>query len=106
VMREEEIDLSASDLVIIRDILRRHVAGLQVWAFGSRVSGRARQFSDLDLCIVGEKPLPPAVAAALAEDFSNSDLPFKVDLVDWITASPTFRDIILSRKVVVQQAED
>jgi type I restriction enzyme S subunit len=34
------------------------------------------------------------VGAALADAFSASDLPWKVDLVDWVRASESFRRII------------
>jgi len=95
------MDVEASHLVLIRSILTRHVPGREVWAFGSRTTGKARAYSDLDLCIVGDLPLDPAVTASLAEDFSESDLPYKVDLVDWARTSPSFRAIIEREKVVL-----
>lgn len=48
--------------------------------------------------------LPLDVAVALAEDFSESDLPWKVDIVDWATTSAAFRKVIEHHKVVVQKA--
>lgn len=62
------------------------------------------QSSDLDLAIIGDSPLPLNASAALADDFAESDLPFKVDVVDWATTSESFRTIIAQSKVVVQQA--
>lgn len=53
--------------------------------------------------MIGDAPLPLATAAALAEAFSDSPLPFKVDLVDWATTSERFRAIIAKEKVVVQR---
>ena len=88
------LDIEPSDLALVRDILIRHIADRQVLAFGSRTKGRARPYSDLDLCILGEDPVNAAILSALAEDFSDSALPFKVDVVDWATASPSFRAII------------
>jgi type I restriction enzyme S subunit len=44
------------------------------------------------------------VSAALAEDFSESDLPWKVDIVDWATTGESFRKIIRDSRVVVQRA--
>lgn len=61
--------------------------------FGSRVTGRARRFSDLDLAILGDG-LDWATASRLAEVFSESDLPIRVDIVDYAVASPAFRAII------------
>ena len=59
--------------------------------------------SDLDLAIITNQPLPLAVGAALAEAFSESDLPYKVDIVDWAALSEPFRRIIERHKVVVQE---
>ena len=65
---------------IVRDILSKHVPHYEVWAFGSRVKGIVKPFSDLDLAIITEQPLSIAQSAALDEAFSQSDLPWKVDV--------------------------
>ncbi len=44
-------------------------------AFGSRVTRRAKRYSDLDLAIISDVPLPLKFSARLADDFSESDLP-------------------------------
>jgi len=74
-----------------------------VCAFGSRVTGTSKKFSDLDLAILGNAPLSIEVMADLAEAFSESDLPFKVEALDWATTSPSFRKIIQENHVVVQE---
>jgi len=99
------IDIRPDHWIIVRDILRKHVPQYMVWAFGSRARGTAKPFSDLDLVILTDQPLPLEVSAALAEDFSESDLPYKVDLVDWATTAKSFRQIIERDKVVVQEEE-
>jgi type I restriction enzyme S subunit len=96
------IDLRADHWLIVRDTLRRHVPGHEVWAFGSRVKGTTKPYSDLDLAIITDQPLPLVISAALSEDFSESDLPWRVDVVDWATTSDSFRKIIERDKVVVQ----
>jgi type I restriction enzyme S subunit len=98
------IDVRPDHWRIVRDILRRHVPDHEVWAFGSRTGGRAKPYSDLDLAVIGDRPLPLEVSAALAEDFSESDLPWKVDIVDWATTGESFRKIIRDSRVVVQRA--
>ena len=85
-------------------LLQQYLPGVTVWAFGSRARGTAKPYSDLDLAILGEAPLGLAVSAALADDFSESDLPWKVDVVDWATTSETFRRIIERDRVVLQPA--
>jgi type I restriction enzyme S subunit len=98
------IDVRPDLWLIVRDILRRRVPGCEVWAFGSRAVGKAKRYSDLDLAIIRDTALPLAVRAELEEAFSESDLPWRVDVVDWATTGATFRAIIMRDKVVVQRA--
>lgn len=98
------IDITKEDWEIVRDILRRHVPDRTVWAFGSRAKGTAWRYSDLDLAIITETPLPFDIAGAMREDFSESDLPFRVDILDWATTSDQFRRIVEQDKVVLQSA--
>jgi type I restriction enzyme S subunit len=95
------LDIAPEHLRIVRSILARHAPGYPVWAFGSRARGEAKPYSDLDLAIITDQPLPLVVQAALADDFSESDLPWRVDVVDWSTASPAFRAIIERDRVLV-----
>lgn len=100
--RPTSLDVQPDHLEIVRRLLARHVPGLEVWAFGSRVSGRAGKHSDLDLCIRTASPLSFTTMGLMEEAFSDSDLPYKVDLVDWSAISEEFRQIVAERKVVVQ----
>lgn len=96
------IDVSEADWQIIQGILRAHVPDCTVWTFGSRATGHAKPYSDLDLAIIGKQPLGIDLISRLAEAFAESDLPYKVDIVDWTTTSAAFRKIIERDKVVVQ----
>ncbi len=97
------IDIRPDHWQIVRHILRRHVPQYEVWAFGSRAKWTAKPHSDLDLAVITDKPLPLSVSAALADDFSESNLPWKVDVVDWAATSDSFRIVIERDKVVVQE---
>lgn len=84
------------DLALVKTILQTHIPEYKVWAFGSRVQGRRlKPFSDLDLAVVTDKPLELDRYCELREAFAESDLPFRVDIVDWACATPGFREIIL-----------
>lgn len=100
------IDVRPDHWNIVRDILRKHVPQYDVWAFGSRAKWVAKPYSDLDLAVISDEPLPIQVSAELAEDFAESDLPWRVDVVDWATTSASFRKIIERDKVVVQKREE
>ena len=88
------LDIPPDQLAIVQAILRRHIPDRKVLAFGSRATGAAREYSDLDLAILGEAPLPPGTRADLAEAFDESSLIFKVDIVVWAATTPAFRQII------------
>jgi predicted nucleotidyltransferase len=89
-------------LAIVRDILHRHVPDHAVWAFGSRAKRTARHYSDLDLAIITDTLLPFDIGGALREDFSESGLPFRVNIFDWATTSEAFRRRVEQGKVVLQ----
>ena len=79
----------------VRAILARVVPEATVWAFGSRVHGRnLKPFSDLDLAIVDSARLVPGSMANLQSAFADSDLPFRVDLVELDRVEDAFRDRI------------
>lgn len=103
-MTQPPVTLRPEEWRIVRDILRRHVPRLEVRAFGSRAGGRVKPYSDLDLVVMTEQPLDFDSIAALADDFCESDLPWKVDIVDWATTAESFRRIIEATSVVVQRA--
>ena len=96
------IDLKPHDWDEVQRILRTCVPQFEVWAFGSRVKGAAKAYSDLDLAIMSDLPLPLASMAELRQALDDSDLTIKVDVVDWAQTSPRFRKIIEENKLVVQ----
>ena len=96
------IDLRSDHWIIVRDILRAHVPDRSVLAFGSRATWTAKKYSDLDLVLLGSEPLPQEVLAALSEDLGDSDLPFKVDLIEWRHIDKNLRTSIRRKGVVVQ----
>ncbi len=85
------IDLPPQYLATVREILMRNAPGVPVYAFGSRVNGRSRKFSDLDLALAPEHSLDWRVLARLREAFEESDLPITVDVIDWSQVSPEFK---------------
>ena len=95
------IDIRPADLATVQRILREHVPDLEVHAFGSRVAWTARETSDLDLALMTEEPLGIDRAAGLKAAFTASDLPFRVDIVDWASTSEAFRKVIGAEYVVL-----
>jgi predicted nucleotidyltransferase len=103
--RALQIDLLADHRRLVLDILRAHLPQhTKTWVFGSRVTGRARRFSDLDLAIDAGRRLTLDEIARLAEEFSDSDLPYKVDLVDWHDIDDRWRQTIAAERMPLTQA--
>ncbi|MCE1246445.1 MAG: nucleotidyltransferase domain-containing protein [Firmicutes bacterium] len=97
------LNIKAEHLKIVMDILSRQVPEYEARAFGSRVNGTARQYSDLDIVLVGKEKLSIAQLAKIEEAFQESDLPFRVDILDWKRISDEFREIIGKGYVVVKE---
>ncbi len=89
---------------ILRDVqqLAHETLGpyaVECYLFGSWAVGRPRQTSDIDLAIDARVPLPPGLLATLRERFEESHIPYRVDVVDLMTASASLRDHVLSHGV-------
>jgi predicted nucleotidyltransferase len=89
-------------LRIVRQVLAQHVPKIDVWAFGSRVVGSPKPHSDLDLALVSQQPIAVDRLARLSLEFEESDLPFRVDLVELGQVTPAFRAIIEREHEVIQ----
>lgn len=86
------LDLREDHAAIVRAVLRAHLPrGARAYVFGSRAHGGARQYSDLDLALEWDCALGLDTIGQIAEALSESDLPFKVDIVDLWLVDPAFR---------------
>jgi predicted nucleotidyltransferase len=99
-----QLDLRPGELEIVLAILASQIPEYEVRAFGSRIRGTSTRVSDLDLVIMTEAPLSTLRRADLKEAFSESNLPFKVDVVDWAATGENFRKIIENQMVVIKEA--
>lgn len=100
------IDITAAELKIVQDIVKRYAANSVVWAFGSRVRGTAKPYSDLDLVVISEAKLEQASLYALQEAFQESILSFRVDVMDWHRISESFREVIKEQYEVIAVSSD
>lgn len=95
--------MSSAERAVVMRILNEIVPEREVRAFGSRVTGKAKPYSDLDLAIMGDQPLPLAMRARLDEAFTDSLLPWKVDVLDWASIDEDFRRIVGKNSVVLKR---
>lgn len=102
-MTNKNIDISPQHLALVLKILHKHLKpNTQVWVFGSRAIGNARKNSDLDIAIESNnQSLPIEVLSALVEDFDESSLPYKVDILDWLNIDDSFRSHIEHDRILL-----
>ena len=99
------IDLAPEHLKTVKRILAEIVPDCEVRAFGSRATWTANEHSDLDLAVVSPEPLAWDRRSRLSEAFEESDLPIRVDIVDWDSLSDGFRQTIDGDCVVLQKGK-
>jgi type I restriction enzyme S subunit len=101
-MTEIAVSLHPEELKCIKAIFKNIIPDREVWAFGSRTSAHHKPFSDLDVVVMGENPLPIEKLADLHNALSESDLTFKVDVVVWSELTENFKNIIENHHVVIK----
>lgn len=99
------LDLPQKYLQQVQALLREHVPGMEVWAYGSRVTGGGHEASDLDLVLRNLADLKAETRAIhdLKEAFVESDLPIRVDVMDWARIPASFHREIERAHVLLQE---
>lgn len=82
----------AADLAQIQAILMYALRGkaCTVYLFGSRATGTAQPASDFDMAVLANEDISRELSVA-RDMLEESNIPFKVDLVDLRLAAPAFR---------------
>jgi predicted nucleotidyltransferase len=86
----QKIDISDEHLKLVQDILKKYP--YKFYVFGSRSKQQAKKFSDLDLCYFDN--IDSRILSNIEEDFEESDLPYKVDIINFNDCSEDFKAII------------
>jgi predicted nucleotidyltransferase len=88
--------LSADEENLVLDIISSVAPDCDVFAFGSRLLGTHGNSSDLDLAFAlpGGAKLPLSRICEIEDAFSESDLVFRVDVLDYNGVEQYFREII------------
>jgi predicted nucleotidyltransferase len=99
------IDISPGHIAIVKNILAEIVPDAMAYVFGSRAAagGTSKKHSDLDLAVKGTGIIDKKVMRKLTTAFEESDLPFRVDIVDLNTTNENFRVIIEKQAVSINQ---
>jgi uncharacterized protein len=73
---------------------------VEIIAFGSRIRGDFKEYSDLDLVLKASGPLELGKMASLREKFEESRLVYKVDLQDFHNLGPDFQKRVIREGVI------
>ena len=87
-------------------LLHRHLPGVEVWAFGSRVNGRSHDGSDLDLVLRGPglRKIETDRLTELREALRETTIPFLIEVRDWAVLPDRFhREIERNHVVLVEK---
>ena len=70
---------------MLESLLREHLPDVEVWAYGSRMTGRGHDGSDLDLVLRGPglEKIPGGRLVDFEEAVRESNIPFLVEARDW-----------------------
>ncbi len=96
------IDLQPQHLATVRAILQTTVPSVHAFAFGSRVydssaMGKVKKHSDVDIALEPAHPLSWRLLADVREAFEESDLPMRVDVIDWSVCTDDFKHHVVNK---------
>ena len=100
----DRLHLQPKHRQVLEALLREHLPDVEVWAYGSRVSGKSHDGSDLDLVLRG--PGLTEVSLDQLGDFEEavqeSSIPFLVEARDWARLPERFCHEIERDHVVLE----
>jgi uncharacterized protein len=88
------IELKPQYIALTQAILSAHLPHAQLQAFGSRTTGQAKPFSDLDLAVLDDLRFSDRELATARYALEESALPIRVDLVRWSQLPQSLRSVI------------
>ncbi len=104
-MSENTINISNNQLLTTKSILKKSITKeTLIWIFGSRVSSNYKPYSDLDIALqnTSNKTISLKTLATIKADFIDSDLPWKVDVIDYNSISGIFKQNVDASKINLQ----
>ncbi|ACN82934.1 restriction endonuclease subunit S [Brachyspira hyodysenteriae] len=99
------ISIPYNDIEIINKILSDNIKSGKVYAFGSRYKWTNREFSDLDLAIDINRKMSINEIENLKYNFEESNLSYRVDVIDYNNITDEFKKIIDSGKEIIYNTE-
>ncbi len=89
-------DLTKEEVEKIKEILKNNFPNSRALVFGSRQKGNNKKHSDIDIAIDTNETIDWEKIESIKEEFMNSSLRIRVEIIDFNSVSGEFRKIILS----------
>ncbi len=99
-IKQKLLDLDKKQLDILKEIIQQHIPDKTVWVYGSRVTWKANEVSDIDLTVFD---CTDSQIYRLKETLEESDLLFTVDVMNWEEIPNNFKTNIKKQYVVLQE---
>ena len=89
----------------ILEIAGRHLDlnKYKLFFFGSRVSGKGDEHSDIDVGIEGSTPLPSGALLAIQEEIENISTLYKVEIVDFSRVDDRFKKVAKEHVEIINE---
>ena len=93
---------STIDLQIARSIVLKHLEPfrVKVYLFGSQATQTTHPYSDIDIAILPDEPLPPEAIALIQEELEESNILRQVDVIDLSITDETFRRRVIKEGII------
>ncbi len=84
-------------LQMVKDIVLSSIdtQSYAIFLFGSRARQKHAASADIDIGVLGHKPLPNKIIFNIKDKIESSIVPYKVDIVDFYDAETNFKSIAL-----------
>lgn len=87
--------LEKRHLDFILQVLQKNIPQAKFYIFGSRAKGNHKEYSDIDIAVKLEKETISAdILGKILMEFSDSTLPYEVDVIDLNAIDDKFKNLI------------
>lgn len=98
-MRIEHYPFSKLNLEITNIIGKYlNLSEYKVFFFGSRVTKKGNEYSDIDIGIEGPQEIKYETMAKIREEVENLPILYKIDIVDFKTVSTDFYNVVSANR--------
>ena len=95
------LDIRADIAEKIKEVIYTQLPNCEIRVFGSRSKGTAKPYSDIDIALFTAEAIDEKIMGKIETAFENSDIPIRVEVLDWHRVTDSFRRIITENYLVL-----